>query len=99
YIADNSICIEANKIILNSWKKPKNESSFFFKLAPSLQDLILNTLKETSKFTLSKAYTLFSLSKSEIDKIISELYQLNKLKLTLENNSINFNYLEIDEIR
>jgi predicted HTH transcriptional regulator len=99
YIADNSICIEANKIILNCWKKSKNETSFFFKLAPSLQDLILNTLKETSKFTLSKAYTLFSLSKSEVDKIISELYQLNKLKLTLENNSINFNYLEIDEIR
>ena len=90
FISTNSTFIEANKVVVNSWKLNTNENYFFSKLEIEQQETILNTLHQNSRFTLSKAYSLFSMSKSDIDKIITELYRKNQLNLIIENNTIYF---------
>ncbi len=90
FISSNSTFIEANKVIVNSWKLNINENYFFSKLEIEQQETILDTFHQNSKFTLSKAYSLFSMSKSDIDKIMTELYRKNQLSLLIENNTIYF---------
>jgi predicted HTH transcriptional regulator len=90
FISSNSTFIEANKVVVNSWKLNINEDYFFSKLEIEQQETILDTLHQNSKFTLSKAYSLFSMSKSVIDKIITELYRKNQINLIIENNTIYF---------
>jgi len=92
FISSNSTFIEANKVVVNSWKLNINKNYFFSKLQIEQQETILDTLHQNSKFTLSKAYSLFSMSKSDIDKIITELYRNNQLNLIIENNTIYFSY-------
>ena len=55
FISSNSTFIEANKIVVNSWKLNINKDCFFSKLEIEQQETILDTLHQNSRFTLSKA--------------------------------------------
>ncbi|MDX1651536.1 MAG: ATP-binding protein [Brumimicrobium sp.] len=69
YVRRGDHTLLANKILIGVWKQTKKEKSRPQKFAEEEQ-LLINTVKEQEKVTLSKLYRLTGLNKSVVDRLL-----------------------------